>query len=71
MTWNKLQAVALDRDKRVSVVKGIANALFYMHHDCSQPIINRDLSSNNVLLDSNWVAHLSDFGTARLLMPDS
>ncbi|KAJ9560248.1 hypothetical protein OSB04_005408 [Centaurea solstitialis] len=65
------QAVAFDWSKRVRVVKGIANALSYMHHDCSQPIIHRDLSSNNVLLDSDWVAHVSDFGTARLLKPDS
>ncbi|KAI3702952.1 hypothetical protein L6452_28706 [Arctium lappa] len=65
------QAVAFDWNKRVSVVKGIANALSYMHHECSQPIIHRDLSSSNVLLDSDWVAHVSDFGTARLLKPDS
>ncbi|KAJ9560450.1 hypothetical protein OSB04_005610 [Centaurea solstitialis] len=65
------QAVAFDWSKRVRVVKGIANALSYMHHDCLQPIIHRDLSSNNVLLDSDWVAHVSDFGTARLLKPDS
>ncbi|KAJ9560454.1 hypothetical protein OSB04_005614 [Centaurea solstitialis] len=65
------QAVAFDWNKRVRVVKDIANALSYMHHDCSQPIIHRDLSSSNVLLDSDWVAHVSDFGTARLLKPDS
>ncbi|KAJ9560452.1 hypothetical protein OSB04_005612 [Centaurea solstitialis] len=56
---------------RVRVIKGIANALAYMHHDCSQPIIHRDLLGNNVLLDSDWVAHVSDFDTARLLKPDS
>ncbi|KAJ9560369.1 hypothetical protein OSB04_005529 [Centaurea solstitialis] len=58
------QAIAFDWNKRVRVIKGIANALSYMHHDCSQPIIHRDLSSNNVLLDSDWVAHVSDFGPA-------
>ncbi|KAD4584167.1 hypothetical protein E3N88_21768 [Mikania micrantha] len=65
------QAVEFDWDKRVTAVKSIAKALSYMHHDCSQPIIHRDLSSNNVLFDSDWVAHVSDFGTARLLKPDS
>ncbi|XP_065862341.1 probable leucine-rich repeat receptor-like protein kinase At1g35710 isoform X1 [Euphorbia lathyris] len=64
-------AIELDWTKRLNVIKGIANALSYMHHDCSPPIIHRDVTSNNVLLDSEYEAHVSDFGTARLLMPDS
>ncbi|KAF5802311.1 putative protein kinase RLK-Pelle-LRR-XI-1 family [Helianthus annuus] len=65
------RAVEFDWKKRVMAVKGIAKALSYMHHDCSQPIIHRDLSSSNVLFDLDWVAHISDFGTSRLLKPDS
>ncbi|CBI29790.3 unnamed protein product, partial [Vitis vinifera] len=42
-----------------------------MHHDCSPPVIHQDISSNNVLLDSEYEAHVSDFGTARLLKSDS
>ncbi|KAJ0614745.1 putative protein kinase RLK-Pelle-LRR-XI-1 family [Helianthus annuus] len=68
---NMKRAVEFDWEKRLMVVNGVANALSYMHHDCSQPIIHRDLSSNNVLLDSDWVAHVSDFGTARVLDQDS
>ncbi|MBA0749815.1 hypothetical protein Gogos_003701 [Gossypium gossypioides] len=68
---NNEQAEELDWKKRLNVVKGLANALSYMHHDCSQPIIHRDISSNNVLLDSDYEAHVSDFGTAKLLKPDS
>ncbi|KAL8233112.1 hypothetical protein R6Q57_002890 [Mikania cordata] len=64
------QAVEFDWSKRVMTVKSIAKAISYMHHDCSQPIIHRDLSSSNVLFDSDWVAHVSDFGTARLLKPN-
>ncbi|KAL7258043.1 hypothetical protein ACSBR1_004212 [Camellia fascicularis] len=37
--------------KRVNVVKDVANALSYMHHDCSPAIIHRDISNKNVLLD--------------------
>ncbi|XVE68367.1 hypothetical protein DITRI_Ditri09bG0062600 [Diplodiscus trichospermus] len=43
-------AMELDWNKRMNAVKGLANALSYMHHDYSPPIIHRDISSNNVLL---------------------
>jgi tRNA A-37 threonylcarbamoyl transferase component Bud32 len=56
--------------KRVNVVKGVASALSYMHHDCSHRIIHRDISSKNVLLDSEYEAHVSDFGTARIMSSD-
>ncbi|WCJ30823.1 Leucine-rich repeat receptor-like protein kinase family protein [Euphorbia peplus] len=65
------KTVELDWIKRFNIVEGISNALSYMHHDCTPPIIHRDITSNNVLLDSEFEAHVSDFGTARILMPDS
>ncbi|CBI29795.3 unnamed protein product, partial [Vitis vinifera] len=68
---NDEEAEKLDWIVRLNVVKGVAKALSYMHHDCSPPIIHRDISSNNVLLDSEYEAHVSDFGTARLLKSDS
>ncbi|PPD79815.1 hypothetical protein GOBAR_DD23263 [Gossypium barbadense] len=66
---NNEQAKELDWKKRLNVVKGLANALTYMHHDHSQPIAHRDISSNNVLLDLDYEARVSDFGTARILKP--
>ncbi|KAM7461198.1 hypothetical protein LguiA_029319 [Lonicera macranthoides] len=65
------EAVELDWTKRVSVVKGIAHALSYMHRDCTPPIAHRDISSNNILLNSKQDAFVADFGAARLLCPDS
>ncbi|PSS00049.1 MDIS1-interacting receptor like kinase [Actinidia chinensis var. chinensis] len=65
------EALGFDWTKRVNVIRGLADALSYMHHDCSPPVIHRDISSKNVLLDSEHVAHLSDFGIAKLLNPDS
>ncbi|KAM7461209.1 hypothetical protein LguiA_029330 [Lonicera macranthoides] len=65
------EAVELDWTKRVTVVKGIAHALSYMHHDCTPPIAHRDISSNNILLNSKQDAFVADFGAARLLSPDS
>ncbi|XP_058082856.1 MDIS1-interacting receptor like kinase 2-like isoform X2 [Magnolia sinica] len=68
---NDKGAAQLDWTLRVKVIKGVAHALSYMHHDCNLPIVHRDLSSNNVMLNSEFVASISDFGTARLLIPDS
>ncbi|TYI62115.1 hypothetical protein E1A91_D10G222600v1 [Gossypium mustelinum] len=67
---NNEQAKELDWKKRLNVVKGLANALTYMHHDHSQPIAHRDISSNNVLLDldyeapdsSNWTSLAGTYG---------
>ncbi|KAL3725027.1 hypothetical protein ACJRO7_030096 [Eucalyptus globulus] len=64
-------AMEFDWARRASTIKGVADALCYMHHDCSPPWIHRDITSNNVLLDGDYEAHVSDFGTARLLKPDS
>ncbi|XWS74577.1 hypothetical protein CRYUN_Cryun01aG0010400 [Craigia yunnanensis] len=59
---NEGEAEELDWSKRVNVVKELANVLSYMHHDCSPPIIHRDIiSSNNVLLDLDYEAHVSDW----------
>ncbi|KAK1383685.1 putative leucine-rich repeat receptor-like protein kinase [Heracleum sosnowskyi] len=65
------EAIKLDWNKRVDIVKGIALALSYMHHDCPLPMVHRDISSNNILLNSKLEAFVADFGAARLLSPDS
>ncbi|XP_027179481.1 MDIS1-interacting receptor like kinase 2-like isoform X3 [Coffea eugenioides] len=65
------EAKELDWEKRVNIIKGVAHALSYMHHDCTPSIVHRDISSNNVLLDSEYEARLSDFGTAKFLRKDS
>ncbi|KAK8333645.1 hypothetical protein V6Z12_A10G215700 [Gossypium hirsutum] len=68
---NNEEAKELDWKNRLNVVKGLANALSYMHHGHLQRIVHRDISSNNVLLDLDYEARVSDFGTARILKPDS
>ena len=64
-------AKELDWNKRVNIIKGVALALSYLHHDCSPPIVHRDISRKNVLLDSQYEAHVLDFGIAKLLNPNS
>uniref|UniRef100_A0A452YD54 Protein kinase domain-containing protein n=1 Tax=Aegilops tauschii subsp. strangulata TaxID=200361 RepID=A0A452YD54_AEGTS len=58
-----------DWPARMRAIRGLASALAYLHHDCSPPMIHRDVSVNNVLLDAEYETRLSDFGTARFLAP--
>ncbi|KAJ9182350.1 hypothetical protein P3X46_006354 [Hevea brasiliensis] len=67
----RVKAEELKWIARLNIVKGVASALSYMHHDCSPPIVHRDISSNNILMDLEQEAYISDFGTARFLMLDS
>ncbi|KAI4313232.1 hypothetical protein L6164_026225 [Bauhinia variegata] len=68
---NDFDVQELNWGKRVNIIKGIAHALAYMHHGCTPTSIHRDITSNNVLLNSEMEAIVSDFGTARFLDPDS
>ncbi|GMP46015.1 hypothetical protein CsSME_00014333 [Camellia sinensis var. sinensis] len=65
------EAKELDWSMRVNITKGVANAFSYMHHDCTLAIVHRDISSNNVLIDEEYEACVSDLGTAKLLKLDS
>ncbi|TYH74847.1 hypothetical protein ES332_D05G431800v1 [Gossypium tomentosum] len=54
----------------VSVAIDVAHALEYLHHRCETPIIHCDLKPSNILLNEEMVAHISDFGLAKLLSTD-
>jgi serine/threonine protein kinase len=54
-------------DTRYKIAVEAAKGLCYLHHDCSPPILHRDVKSNNILLDSDFEAHVADFGLAKFL----
>ncbi|CAN0907281.1 Receptor-like protein kinase HSL1 [Linum grandiflorum] len=58
---------ALDWPTRLQIAAGSAQGLSYMHHECSHPIIHRDVKSSNILLDSQFKARIADFGLAKML----
>jgi serine/threonine protein kinase len=68
---NDVEAMELDWSKRVNIIKGTAHALSYMHYECIPAIVHRDITSNNILLNNKLEAFVSNFGTAKLLDPDS
>ncbi|KAI5016040.1 hypothetical protein ZWY2020_005772 [Hordeum vulgare] len=68
---NEEGAKELDWQKRISLATDVAQAISYLHHECNPPIIHRDITSNNILLDTTFKAFVSDFGTARILKPHS
>ncbi|XXG82218.1 hypothetical protein AAC387_Pa10g0211 [Persea americana] len=56
--------------QRLNVAIDIACALDYLHQHCPTTILHCDLKPSNVLLDDDMVAHVGDFGLARLLSDD-
>ncbi|GAU25977.1 hypothetical protein TSUD_166600 [Trifolium subterraneum] len=69
--YDDVDAMEFNWRKRVNIVKGVASALSYLHHDFTSPIVHRDVSSGNILLNNEWQPSVSDFGSARLLQYDS
>ncbi|EXC06732.1 putative LRR receptor-like serine/threonine-protein kinase [Morus notabilis] len=71
MLSKEREAQELDWKRRVNIIRGVANGLAYMHVDTFPAIVHKDISSKNILLNSNYEACISDFGTAKLLERDS
>lgn len=55
---------------RYNVAVGLASALTYLHQECEQQVIHRDIKTSNIMLDGSFNARLGDFGLARLMDHD-
>ena len=68
--WQILMHGKLSSDHIIPIMLGVALALNYLHNH-EPPILHRDVSSANVLLNplpsNQWFAKLSDFGSVNFL----
>ncbi|CAK7351233.1 unnamed protein product [Dovyalis caffra] len=61
------QESSLDWQTRKKIILHIAKGLAYLHEECRQTIMHLDIKPQNILLDPNFNAKISDFGLSKLI----
>uniref|UniRef100_A0A5B6ZFU0 Receptor-like serine/threonine-protein kinase n=1 Tax=Davidia involucrata TaxID=16924 RepID=A0A5B6ZFU0_DAVIN len=61
---------SLSWEVRFGVATGMARGIAYLHEECRDCIIHCDIKPENILLDKDFSAKVSDFGLAKLLGRD-
>ncbi|KAL5122850.1 G-type lectin S-receptor-like serine/threonine-protein kinase [Glycine soja] len=59
----------LNWEYRYNIALGTARGITYLHEECRDCIVHCDIKPENILLDENYVAKVSDFGLAKLINP--
>ncbi|XP_010263190.1 PREDICTED: G-type lectin S-receptor-like serine/threonine-protein kinase At1g34300 [Nelumbo nucifera] len=59
----------LDWEARFNIALGTARGITYLHEECRDCIVHCDIKPENILLDENYSAKVSDFGLAKLINP--
>ena len=65
--FDKNLGILLDWQCRMKIVLDIARGLTYLHEECRQKIVHLDIKLQNILLDENFNAKVSDFGLSKLV----
>ncbi|TYG71505.1 hypothetical protein ES288_D05G401900v1 [Gossypium darwinii] len=65
--WLHSENCFLDIIQRVEIMIDVAVAIEHLHNGHPTPIIHCDIKPSNILLDEDMVAHVGDFGVAKLL----
>ncbi|OWM78749.1 hypothetical protein CDL15_Pgr002920 [Punica granatum] len=68
--YQKNSELVLEWQQRKKIILDIAKGLNYLHEDCRQKIIHLDIKPQNILLDENFNAKVSDFGLSKLIDRD-
>ncbi|KAL9238594.1 hypothetical protein vseg_012993 [Gypsophila vaccaria] len=61
------ESMSPDWETRYKIAVGTAKGLAYLHEECDVKIIHCDIKPENVLLDDNFNAKVSDFGLVKLM----
>jgi hypothetical protein len=56
----------LNWESRFKIALGTARGITYLHDECPDCIVHCDIKPENILLDENFSAKVSDFGLAKL-----